>query len=159
MGCFTLLPGSKLTGSGQKGGQQPGMADGGDLCTEQGTWSLSTKNLTARRAPTDWCQQYVSCFCCSLSISSGWAWFPDSINHSVLQTFNLYILKYTHTHTQKKCAGVGNDRFVCLEEAPDSDVFQETALDLYSLGVRRCEQLFLLSRWFAEPAWKCHLFL
>lgn len=36
------------------------------------------------------------------------------------------------TDTKLKCAGVGNYKFVCLEEAPDSDAFQGTALDLYN---------------------------
>lgn len=36
------------------------------------------------------------------------------------------------THTKLKCDGAGNYRFVCLEEASNSDAFQGTALDSYN---------------------------
>lgn len=43
----------------------------------------------------------------------------------------LFCKPLTFTYTTQTYAGVGSDRFVCLEEAPNSDAFQGTTLDLY----------------------------
>lgn len=117
------------------------------------------KNLTTSRAATDSRQQYINCLCCSLSISTGWAWFPDSINHSVLQTSNLHILKHTHT---RNVLELGMTDLCALRKHLIQTSFkrqlliytitripQEScnlALQGSGLGDRRCGQLFLLSR-------------
>lgn len=76
----------------KKGGRNPAWHMDGICATHsEGTLSSATKvsqqagQLLSRGSCTH------NCLCCSLCISTGWAWFPGSINHSVLQTFNLHI--------------------------------------------------------------------